>query len=206
MEELWKPVVGYEGLYEVSNKGRVRSLPRSSRNNQGLFIRKGKILKPSLNSTGYERVPLTDQYANKRLRFVHRLVAEAFVPHATDEDVVNHKDFNPLNNCVDNLEWTTRYGNYLYSLERGRFNRTPEWKDNLRKSQSKFYKPVVGENVHTGEKLYFEYLNNVSQNGFQPSCVCNCCKGLQHIHKGYSWRYAETLPPDELEHLKEMWR
>jgi hypothetical protein len=76
----------------------------------------------------------------------------------------------------------------------GRSKRRPEWLENLHKAQEETYVAVVGENIQTGEKIYFSKLNDVKKAGFQPSCVCYCCKGKRGItqHKGYRWKYEKT--------------
>ena len=113
MEEIWKDIEGYEGLYQVSNLGRVRSLDRYVNNNhETKSLKKGRILVNSiLKSTGYLRVSLSREgkFVSKQ---VHRLVAEAFVSNPNNYPIINHKDENPLNPCADNLEWcTSEYNN-----------------------------------------------------------------------------------------------
>lgn len=100
--EVWKPVPNYEGFYEVSNMGKVRSVYRYRR-----------VLKPMISNTGYERV---DLFKNKcREQFsVHRLVAMAFIDNPSAKPFVNHKDENKLNNSADNLEWVTHVENCRY--------------------------------------------------------------------------------------------
>lgn len=192
MAEIWKPVNGYEGLYEVSNLGRVRSLPRDVAQKNGRVVHyRGRVLKSALNSHGYERVPLSDLSGHKKRLFVHRLVAAAFLQPGAG-DVVNHKDFDPRNNCVSNLEYTTLYGNYKYSEIRGRFKRTDQWRQHLATTlRRKFGKSIVGTNIVTGEEIRFPALNMCRDMGFQPSCVSNCCQGKRDTHAGYTWRYGK---------------
>ena len=101
MIEEWRPIEGYEGLYEVSNTGRVRSLDKYDSMNR--FLR-GRILRLFTDGLGYLRAQL---YSNsKRKSFlVHRLVAQAFIPNPDNLPQVNHRDENPSNDSVDNLEW-----------------------------------------------------------------------------------------------------
>ena len=119
--EEWKDINGYEGLYQVSNLGRVKALSKIVRklNPKGKFTEfhlKEKILKNILNVNGYYYVYL---YGNdKKERFyVHRLVAMAFIPNP--KSTVNHKDGNKLNNCIDNLEWTTYGENNKHAYDIG---------------------------------------------------------------------------------------
>lgn len=119
MKETWEDIKGYEGLYQVSNLGNVRSL--EFRNNKGVFKRE-KILKFSQRS-GYYTVNLSKNH--KRVsKQIHRLVAEAFIPNPQNKKIVNHKDFNRKNNNVDNLEWVTQKENVLWSVERMKKPRT----------------------------------------------------------------------------------
>ena len=114
MIEEWRPVVGYEGLYEVSNTGRVRSVDKYDSMNR--FLR-GRILRLFTDGLGYLRAQL---YSNsKRKSFlVHRLVAQAFIPNPDNLPQVNHRDENPGNNNVDNLEWCDRSYNNNYGTRK----------------------------------------------------------------------------------------
>lgn len=116
--EIWKSVKGYEGLYEVSNLGNVKSIDRFiERSNQwGKYIQKykGKILKNVLHPNGYFRVDIQG-----KLFSVHRLVAENFILNKDISKEVNHKDGNKLNNHVDNLEWVTHSENIRHADRTG---------------------------------------------------------------------------------------
>lgn len=109
--EIWRDIEGYEGLYQVSNLGRVKSLEKQC----GVQIQKEKILKPGLVKGGYYRVGLTKNGIRKS-KLVHRLVAETFIPINL---TVNHKDGNKSNNTVDNLEWTTQKENNIHAYQTG---------------------------------------------------------------------------------------
>ena len=99
MQEIWKDIEDYEGLYQVSNLGKVKSLPKLvNRKNNSKYLTNEKILKPL--SFGYARVILSNKSYS-----VHRLVAEAFIPNPNNLPIINHKDGNKQNNCIDNLEW-----------------------------------------------------------------------------------------------------
>lgn len=112
--EEWRDVVGFEQYYQVSNKGRVRSKDRLSKaNKNGKCLHYGSIIKGIINKAGYRRVVIKIRPFSK-LIFVHRLVAEAFIPNPNNLPFVNHKDENPLNNCVENLEWCDKQYNNTY--------------------------------------------------------------------------------------------
>lgn len=113
MKEVWKPVVGYEDSYEVSNLGNVRSIDRLD--SRG-WRRKGHPC--SLVKRPDNRIAVALCRGNKqRARLVHRLVAEAFIPNPENLPYINHKDFNPSNNRVENLEWCTAKYNVNYSID-----------------------------------------------------------------------------------------
>ena len=114
MEE-WKSIPGYEGLYEVSSYGRVRSLEISYIRKNGIMDHKPEIiLSPKNNGTGYFIVCL---YKNKTHKYylIHRLVAEAFIPNPDNLPIINHKDEDKSNNCVENLEWCSHRYNSNYN-------------------------------------------------------------------------------------------
>lgn len=119
--EIWKPIKNYEGLYEVSTLGRVKSLPRLKINNRGKQLTKEKILKGNDFNKGYLKVPLTDNNHVKKYFLIHRLVAETFVDNDNPKEKtqVNHIDGNKKNNCVDNLEWCTRSYNLQHAYDNG---------------------------------------------------------------------------------------
>lgn len=135
MTEIWKAVKGYEGLYEVSNLGNVRSLDKviKSKHN-GTTLRKGRILTPFYEEKkGYYQVALTKDGKVKKYR-VHRLVAIAFLENPFNYTDVNHKDENKINNNVDNLEWCTRKYNNNYGTKRERIRKAMMGNTNGRKA------------------------------------------------------------------------
>lgn len=112
--EVWKAVKDYEGLYEVSNLGRVRSVSRIIRWGYGKGYDKlieSKILSTSINNSGYKIIILSKPKHKTICRTIHRLVAEAFIPNPNNLTDVNHKDEDKMNNNVENLEWLTHKEN-----------------------------------------------------------------------------------------------
>ena len=112
--EVWRAVKDYEGLYEVSNLGRIRSVPRTVRVGKGKGYERlieSKILSTSINNSGYKIIILKKPNHKVICRTIHRLVAETFIPNPNNLSDVNHKDENKMNNNVENLEWMTHKDN-----------------------------------------------------------------------------------------------
>ena len=180
-EEIWIDIKGYEGLYEVSNLGRVKSKDRRVRVFQkSAFYRnlKGKVLAPS-RTIGYEKVNLNKEGRIEH-KIVHRLVAEAFIPNENNLPIVNHKDESRSNNHVDNLEWCTHKYNITYGT-------APSRKD------KKLSLPVVGTHVLTGEKITFPSMSEAGRNGFVQSAISLCCHGKKKEHRDYSWKLQKNI-------------
>lgn len=118
--EIWKNVVGYENMYQVSNLGNVKSLKRKKWNGFDYQEVVEKFLSQKLHQ-GYKYVNLCG-FGKQKLIGVHRLVAIAFLDNPDSKRYVHHKDNNPSNNHVDNLEWCTQKENIGYSVAQGRFN------------------------------------------------------------------------------------
>lgn len=125
MNEDWLPIKGYEGIYEVSNLGRVRGYwtrEGNDFNNRACHIgnKPTKILKNKINSCGYAMVTLVDKNKNRKEKAVHRLVAEAFIPNPENKPQINHIDNDRSNPTVTNLEWCTGSENLLHAQRQGR--------------------------------------------------------------------------------------
>ena len=119
MEEIWKDIENYEGLYQVSNLGRVKSLPRKRITPTGWpYLSKEKILTPKLRKDGYLEISLYTKGKSKSY-FIHRLVAQAFIPNTESKPQVNHIDGDKTNNQVNNLEWATREENMQHAFKTG---------------------------------------------------------------------------------------
>ena len=137
MEE-WRDIQGYEGLYQVSDQGRVKSLDRRAVNHKGGTTRivHGVVMNPWDNGNGYLVVGLHNRRSVKNC-YVHRLVAEAFLERTENEKYINHKDYNTHNNRVENLEWCTQEHNINHSIA------------NMKKPKSKSRPSNTGEKYIT---------------------------------------------------------
>ena len=119
IKEIWKDVKGYEGLYQVSNLGRIKSFNGYDGHK---YIRREKILNPYKQKSGenyYRSVVKLIKNKNSKDYKVHRLVAKAFIPNPNNLPVINHIDGNPLNNRIDNLEWCTQKHNVEHAINMG---------------------------------------------------------------------------------------
>lgn len=162
MEE-WKDIKGYEGLYQVSNEGKIKGVKRNI------------IRKVSDNGYGYYVVLLSNN-GKKIAHYVHRLVAEAFIPNPDNLPQVNHKNEVKTLNTVENLEWCDAKYNMNYGTAR---SRTSE------KQMKKVYQYT---NDNKLVKIW-DGLNSTKQFGYDPSCISCCCNGSRKTHKGYKWYY-----------------
>jgi hypothetical protein len=115
--EVWKDIAGYEGLYQVSNMGNVKTMSRLHRIDRP-YVKQERLLNPPTNSTGYKQVAL---YRDKKgvIHSVHKLVATAFLERQPHHQVINHKDGVKANNTVDNLEWCTYGHNQSHAIRTG---------------------------------------------------------------------------------------
>jgi hypothetical protein len=139
MSEQWKPVRDFEGLYEVSNLGRLRSLPREKRGrSDAVYFTKARILEPCLHS-GYKATLLFRPGGARRHALVHRLVAEAFVPNPEALPQVNHINSRRTDNQASNLEWTDNKGNSDHARAAGRLVVT--------RGEAYAHAKLTGENV-----------------------------------------------------------
>ena len=172
-QEEWRPVVGYEGRYEVSNLGRVRSLDRLIYHKETNTYHKvkGKVLSKCLDSKGYEFVCLGAGRSDQKR--VHRLIADAFIPNPEKKRFVDHINTDRTDNSLDNLRWVTCSENV-----------------NNPNSLSKRMKPVLQIAPETN-KVIKEWPSVASvERAFRSKNISACCNGKIKTAKGYIWRHA----------------
>lgn len=177
--EVWKDVVGYEGLYQVSNLGRVKSLPKKKGYGVG-YTQKEKLLKIA-NNGAYLFVRLGKNGTYKNL-FVHRMVAQAFIPNTGNKCDVNHKNGIKTDNRMENLEWNTRQENIIHSYKNG----LQKWTD---EKISKIEKRVI---CLENKQEYDSIKKAAEQTGINRSNIVACCKGRRTTAGGYHWKHKEA--------------
>lgn len=185
--EVWKDVVGWEGLYAVSNFGRVASFERyvTGWARKVMRYNKPRIMSPrrsrSYNGV-YHSVDLKYD-GRKESWYVHRLVATHFIPNDNPlRKEVDHIDRNTINNHVSNLRWVTHAENQQNENTRKQFV-----KSHTGSKKPSRYIPIVA--IKGDEVLHFASNNEAKALGFHPSAICHCCKGRIPHHKGYKWMY-----------------
>lgn len=173
MKEIWKDIKGYEGLYQISNLGNVKSLSKQIiRSNGKKQTFKEKKLKPGLSKNGYLSVSLFKNGKGKTY-MIHRLVAETFIENINNYKCINHKDENKQNNIVNNLEWCTYEYNNQYNdkMKHRRINVLQYTKDN------KLIKKWDG------------LINVEKELGISRNNITSVCKGKRRYAGGYIWKY-----------------
>ena len=173
--EEWRDVVGYEGRYQVSSMGRVKSLARTDCLGRTV---KERFLKPCDNGRGYLYISLSDGTGEHKRHYIHRLVGEAFVPNPLEKEDVNHKDENPSNNHASNLEWLTHKENLNYGMRNER----------VAKANSK----PVAQYTKAGAfiKVWASAAEVKRQLGFNHSNIIQVAKGNRKTACGFIWKYV----------------
>lgn len=178
-QEIWKSIKGYEGLYEVSNLGRIKSL----------WYGREKILKPYKNKDGYLQVILSKNGKVKNFR-VHRLVAEAFIPNPMGLPEINHLDENKANNVINNIEWCDRNYNINYGSRTERMAAA-------RINYPALSKPVEASKYPDFREICLRFPSTMEagRKGYHQGHVSDCCRGCfnregNNKYKGLFWRFA----------------
>lgn len=170
MKEIWKDIKGYEGLYQVSNLGKVKSIkwfnPRTNKH-----YKRNKILKQIVTNKGYLEIKLTKNYKCKIFK-VHRLVAEAFIPNPNKLPQVNHKSKIKSDNSVSNLEWCTGLYNIRYSKA----------------------KKIIQYDLNDNFIKEWESISDAAKELNIPTThISKCCLGKLNKTHSYKWRYKQDV-------------
>lgn len=173
MNKEWKPIKGYEGLYEISNQGEVKS------------HHKNKLLKLGRHHKGYKNITLCKDGVQKT-KLVHRLVAEAFIPNPEEKPQINHIDGNKENNYVENLEWVSTKENIRHSIETGLRKSDPDNPPNKR-AVCMFSKDGVFI------RSFISQREAERQTGIHNTNISDCCSGRHKTAGGYKWKYESEV-------------
>lgn len=181
MKEKWKPAPGYPG-YEVSNAGKIRSVPRFVNSNGGKRHVPGCMLSPWLTPAGYFQVDLSGHRVT-----VHTVVALAWCKDHFAGAHVDHINGVRNDNRAKNLEWVTPSENVKRGFKNGRINPAKgKWSCDHPTS-----KPVLSRCLSTGRVRYWPAAMDAVRAGFSSDCISRCCTGKSMTHKGHKWRFAE---------------
>lgn len=187
----WKAIKGYEGLYEVSNMGDVKSINRTivDRNGKSKKLRGKELFFTISKIDKYGHLPRASVQLWKNntvvLKHVHRIVAEAFIPNPENKPTVNHIDGNPLNNCVDNLEWTTYTENQIHAYKNG-----------LRAISKNYFpsnsRKIIAYNPSTEEEIIMDSASQLARYlGVSHQLVSKCATStnLNELCRGFIVKY-----------------
>lgn len=176
MEENWKDIAEYEGLYQISDQGRVKSLNYNHTNTE-------RILKPAKRKDGYLIINLHKE-GKMKTYLVHRLVAKAFIPNNNLFKIdINHKDEDKTNNNASNLEWCTRAENNNYGT---RNERSAKAQINGIRSKAVIQYTLAGKPI----ALFPSVMEIERRLGFSNGNIAKCCNGKYKTAYKYIWRYA----------------
>lgn len=177
-QEIWKPIHNYEGCYEASNKGRIRSVERLVKCKNGTRTSPSTILKPSLGEWGYEQVTLRKNGEKETVR-INRIIAQTFIPNPNKLPQVNHIDGNKINNCVENLEWCDASHNMKHCFN----NHMSDWTTKIKI-------------VETGE-VFNSKAECARKIKGHASSIDACIRGKRKTHKGYHFEIIGERASDK---------
>ena len=193
MKEIWNDIEGYEGFYQVSNLGRVKSIKRKARyynHSKELFrMVNEKIIYQRETNWGYYTVNL-NKNGQTKIKRIHRLVASAFIPNPEHKEEVNHKDSNKKNNRVNNLEWATRSENAIHAWENNLLERNRiAIKKNIIKAYTACKKQIDQYDKDGNFIKTWDSISDASRNlNIHHSDISRCCSKKRKTAGGYIWK------------------
>ena len=205
MNEIWKDVVGYEGLYQVSNMGRIRSLGTyrySKKSKCPIWVRRLKYLHPTVERNGYVYIGLGNStQQNRKTVKLHRAVATAFIKNPENKPEINHVNGNKADNRAENLEWVTNSENQKHACSHGLSICTEKRRRAFMKSRKINDKKVAM--IQDGRIIeVFKNMEIAAESvGVDRSNISKCCSGKQKLSAGYLWKvlYDKDNPRTEIE-------
>lgn len=183
MKEVWIDIAGYEGLYQVSNLGRIQSLPRVNLCVNRKYVRKGKVLKGMSDKDGYLYVLLSKEGVQRKF-LIHRLVAKHFIPNPQNFPQVNHRNEVVDDNRLENLEWCDCVYNIRYGTG---IKRRAKLQTNKHGAKAVLQFTLDGEFV----REFPSTMEIVIVYGFRQSHINECCLGKAKSSYGYVWKYKD---------------
>lgn len=201
MSEEWRDIKGFEGRYQVSNKGNVRRIEKC-KNGEVVYHQKKNVLE---KATGYMRSMLVLENGKKQAKNIHRMVAESFLPNPNNKPCVDHIDTNRQNNDVSNLRWVTFKENSNNELTiknsehcRNIWENIKRVHTNLPLNERKFFHPVVSVSLYNGEvKVYKDRMSAAKSLSLSPSNIWSCISGRRKTCGGYKWYYLKDYKSSE---------
>lgn len=176
--EIWKDIENYEGVYQVSDLGVVKSLARTIIYTDGRSRKvEERILKQNNDKDGYKVVCLAKN-KSKAMNRVHRLVAKAFIPNEDNKPQVNHLNENKHDNRVYNLEWCTSKENINYGT-------------GIEKRADKGRKRIMGTHINNGNRIIYKSITESEKDGFNSRIITEACRNQRNQHFGYKWEYID---------------
>lgn len=176
-QEIWKDIKGYEGLYQVSSFGNVKS--------------KRKVLSKRVTNSGYISIGLWKKGKRKE-KLAHRLVAEAFINNPNKLPIINHIDENKINNNVKNLEWCSHsYNTNVYTKNHIEEIKEKASRCKLNTKYGNTYKNILQSTLDGGKiKIWANSITIKKILGFDNSAILKCCRGKRKTAYGYKWQFA----------------
>lgn len=200
VEEIWKDIKGYKGLYQISNLGRIKSLGRTiKRDKKGEMRIEEKIIQVHTLKNGYNKVDLFKE-GKKKCCYIHRLVAEAFIPNTDRKKDVNHINGIKLDNRVENLEWATRSENMKHAFRTGlsatteaqRIAARKNGSKNITQTYPKIMKKVKQYDLEGNFIKEWKSITDAEEHlNINLKHMAEHCRGKRKSLGGYIWRYSD---------------
>lgn len=195
MEEIWKDIKGYEGLYQISTNGRVKSLLKVTKFGNRLKVNEEMILKPALGKRGYYVVSLNHNGKSKTFT-IHRLIAEAFIPNPLNKKFIDHINTIKTDNRIENLRWVTskENSNNILTLKHSSESTSKKWEDGCYNNRNNIHYRKVQQFDKEGNLIatYDSIIEASEITGVERSSISAVCLGTnpkRHTAGGYIWKH-----------------
>lgn len=195
MEEVWKDIKGYEGLYQISTNGRVKSLLKVTKFGNRLKVNEEMILKPALGKRGYYVVSLNHNGKSKTFT-IHRLIAEAFIPNPLNKKFIDHINTIKTDNRIENLRWVTskENSNNILTLKHSSESTSKKWKEGCYNNRNNIHYRKVQQFDKEGNLIatYDSIIEASEITGVERSSISAVCLGTnpkRHTAGGYIWKH-----------------